>query len=95
MTLPLHLHQRESHDCGVASVAMAANVTYEDAKMAFQALGLHVKKRGRPPFISNFKNVQEALHRLGCDTKMKRFTSWTDIKGPTIVKVDNGHPRNF
>ena len=95
MTLPLHLHQRESHDCGVASVAMAANVAYEDAKIAFQALGLHVKKRGRQPFSSNFKNVQEALHRLGCDTKMKRFKSWFDIEGPTIVKVDNGHSLNW
>lgn len=74
---------------------MAANVAYEDAKSAFEALGLHVKKRGRQPYSSNFKNVQEALHRLGCDTKMKRFQSWADIKGPTIVKVDNGHPRNW
>ena len=95
MTLPLHLHQRESHDCGVASVAMAANVAYEDAKNAFTALGLHVKKRGRPPYSSNFKDVQAALRRLGCETRMKRFDSWDDIKGPTIVKVDNGHARNW
>jgi hypothetical protein len=95
MNLPLHQHQRESHDCGVASVAMAANIAYEDAKKAFDALGLHVKKHGRQPYSSNFKNVQEALCHLGCRTKMKRFHSWGDIKGPTIVKVENGHPRNW
>lgn len=74
---------------------MAANIAYEDAKNAFEALGLHVKKRGRQPYSSNFKNVQEALRQLGCDTKMRRFQSWSDIKGPSIVKVDNGHPRNW
>lgn len=95
MTLPLHMHQRESYDCGVASVAMAANIAYEDAKNAFEALGLHVKKGGRQPYSSNFKNVREALHHFGCNAKMKRFQSWDDIKGPSIVKVENGHPRNW
>lgn len=95
MTLPLHLHQRESHDCGVASVAMAADMAYADAKKAFEALGLHVKKPGRPAYSSNFKNVQDALDHLGCSTKMRKFTSWDAIEGPTIVKVDNGHARNW
>lgn len=95
MILPLHLHQRESHDCGVASVAMAANVAYEDAKSAFDALGLNLKKKGRHPYSSNFKNVQDALQKLGCSTSMRRFQSWDHIQGPTIVKVDNGHPRNW
>ena len=95
MTLPLHLHQRESHDCGVASVAMAANVAYEDAKSAFDALGLNLKKQGRHPYSSNFKNVQDALQKLGYSTSMRRFQSWDHIQGPTIVKVDNGHPRNW
>lgn len=95
MTLPLHLHQRESHDCGVASVAMAADVAYVDAKQAFEALGLHVKKPGRPAFSSNFKNVQDVLEQLDCSTKMRKFRGWDAIAGPTIVKVDNGHPRNW
>lgn len=95
MPLPTHLHQQQSHDCGVACVAMAANVPYHVAREAFEASFLHLKKKGRPPYSSNFKNIQDVLSRLGCSSRMRRFRHWGDIQGPGIVKVDIGHPQNW
>ena len=87
--------QRTPSDCGVACLAMAANVTYTSALYVFDELGLARKRKGRAVYSSNFRNLQDALRILHCTSQLKRFTSWNAVQGPGIFKVDNGSRYNW
>ena len=54
---PLPILQQTSSDCGVACLAMAANVTYASALYVFDELGLEQKRKGRAVYSSNFLDI--------------------------------------
>lgn len=88
-TKPQKVLQRLRTDCGVACLAMMANVAYEAAAQAFTHAGLHVKRGGKPPFASNFKELSAAASHVGVVLNRRPFRSWGDIQVPTILKVSS------
>lgn len=90
---PTKVRQRLRTDCGVACLAMVARVEYEQAAQAFTQAGLAVKRRGKQPFSSNFKDIASAAARLDISIQMQRFRSWDDVQSPTILKVSSGGGR--
>lgn len=87
--------QRTPSDCGVACLAMAAGITYARAAYIFEHLGLTKKRKGRPVFSSNFRDLQRALAILGRPCRLRRFSTWDAVQGPAIIKVDNGTRYNW
>lgn len=83
--------QRGRHDCGVACLAMAAGVDHATAERAFIEVGLGAKRGGKPAFASNFKDLRAALRHLGHDSRLVRFTDWSHLRTPAIIKVQQ-HP---
>lgn len=80
--------QQESHDCGVACLAMAAGITYDSAKYAFSLVGLDRPSRpGRKPFSSNFKELRKAFELMGYPAEVTRFKGWHAVQGPCVVAV--------
>ena len=77
--------QRTSHDCGVACLAMAARVSYEEARRVFELHSIGLKRN--KPLSSNFKEWRTAATSVGLATKMQRYRSWDDIQGPCVLKV--------
>lgn len=82
--------QRQRTDCGVACLAMVADVAYETAAAAFVSAGLHVQRKKKQPFASNFKELSSAAAHVGLELKRQAFRSWDDLQAPTILKVSNG-----
>lgn len=79
------VEQRQRNDCGVACVAMVANVSY---KKAFVALGFNKNTR---KFGTNKHNLRTALYALGLDTypKMRRVPKdITTITNKAILRCN-------
>lgn len=94
--LPRLVLQEGPHDCGVACLAMAAGVEYQEAKQQFEALGLHApQKPGALPYGSNFKDLKNAFAGLGITVRMRRFIDWKQVVGPSVIKVRSGHKRHW
>lgn len=94
---PRPILQRNSFDCGVACVAMAAQVSYEVAHTAFCDHGLDApsgKGRLLRPFSSNFAEIKSVLLALGREARMLRFGGWSRINRPSIMKVRSGKDRD-
>ena len=88
MTNPLkRVPQRdwEHGDCGIACVAMVANVPYERALRAFRRIE---GKESTSSFYTNHTHVEQMLANLGKKTERIRFSSWRDIEHHAIVKVN-------
>ena len=88
MTNPLkRVPQRdwEHGDCGIACVAMVANVPYEWALRAFRRIE---GKESTSSFYTNHTHVEQMLANLGKKTERIRFSSWRDIEHHAIVKVN-------
>lgn len=83
----LKVRQRLYTDCGVACLAMVAGVPYEDASEAFTAAGLHLKRKSKKPFMSNFRDLTAAAGHLGVQLRQRPFRTWSTIQSPTILKV--------
>lgn len=77
------VRQKYRSDCGVACVAMLAGVSYQ---VAFNAFGFH---EGETRFYTGHGQLLEALEKLGCGVKRKRFRSWEDISGSAILPVNH------
>ena len=95
---PQPVLQRGLNDCGVACAAMAAQVSYEASRRAFEELGLHAPtKRGRiaKPYSSNFQELRAVLKALGIDSLLRRFSGWHLILTPCVVKVRTQHKRDW
>lgn len=87
--------QIDPYGCGVACLAMVVEVEYTAARSIFDKLGLNAPKRkDRKPYSSNFKELRAALLACGYPSKVRRFTSWSTIGGPCIVKVHGVNLRN-
>jgi ABC-type bacteriocin/lantibiotic exporter with double-glycine peptidase domain len=79
------IHQRESHDCGVACAAMLLGITYEAALELFIAEKLHENKR--KPLSSKVGELQRVLGATGRTVKRKVFKDWDTIPTPCIAKT--------
>lgn len=75
------VRQRYRSDCGVACVAMVAQVKYQQA---FDVFGFTEEDR----FYTRHKHLMEALEKLGCEVQRKMFRSWEDIPGHAILPVN-------
>jgi len=75
-------------DCGVACLAMAANITYNRAQQIFCDAGLSVKRAQKKPWSSNFRELQIAIELTGAKTRRKLFRDWSCIQQPAILKVN-------
>jgi ABC-type bacteriocin/lantibiotic exporter with double-glycine peptidase domain len=92
---PLLIKQIESHDCGVACLAMATQCGYATAREAFNRAGLDIVRKGRRPYSSNFKELTRAFAEIGHTVALKRFPGWAGISGPTVVKLKYGKGKNW
>lgn len=81
------VRQRASFDCGVACLAMAAGVVYEEAARTFTQLGLDKGVRRSRPYSSNFTQLRRALLASGVTSTMRRWQGWEALRGIGVVKV--------
>lgn len=79
--------QKGAHDCGVACLAMASGITYEDAYETFKSIGLGKCRGRKQEFSSNSTELQNALASVGVSSKLKRFKSFSALPQMAIVKV--------
>lgn len=89
------IRQQGSSDCGVACLAMAAGISYNEAKDAFDSTGLSVRRGGKAAYSSNFKELLCALEHKGVLASRKRFKGWGDIQGLSIIKTNVDAKRNW
>lgn len=83
-----HVRQRTATDCGVAALAMACGVTYEQAFDAiFPTNGK--RRRRKRVFRTTTRHLREAAHRLGFKTT-HRLRKWEEdlLSDRAIVKVN-------
>lgn len=81
------VRQRMRTDCGVACLAMIAGATYEEAAAAFEAAGLHLQRKSKKPYMSNFRDLVAAASHLGLQLRRRPYRGWSEVRSPTIVKV--------
>jgi ABC-type bacteriocin/lantibiotic exporter with double-glycine peptidase domain len=79
--------QRQSHDCGLACLAMVACLPYETVEAAFHVAGLTQRRQGRVPFSSNFEELMAVAKAIGLAPRMRRFRGWEKIGQLAVVKV--------
>lgn len=70
-------------DCGVACVAMLAGCSYHEAR---KALGF---ADDADVFYTRHNDIFNALGKLGCAVKRRKFTSWRKISERAIVAVNH------
>ena len=89
--------QRDSSDCGVACLAMVANISYLAARGVFDAIGIP-NIRPNLPYATNFKQLRQALTEFGIDSSLERWRGWGHFSGIGILAVNAGpgsSPRNW
>lgn len=77
------VRQRYRSDCGVACVAMLAQVSYS---IAFDVFGF---AEGERSFYTCHRQIADALQNLGCKIQRRKFCSWGDISGAAILPVNH------
>lgn len=85
--MPIKVRQQSACDCGVACLAMAAGLSYADAREVFVANGLGAKRGGKAPFRSNYKELRRVLAKAGFPSQLKRFSGWDSVGRAAILKV--------
>jgi ABC-type bacteriocin/lantibiotic exporter with double-glycine peptidase domain len=77
------VRQRRLTDCGVAVVAMSANVSWTEAKHAI----FGVARRSR--YLTTHADLRRAFDLLGVGWvgRPRKFRAWAEIAGPAIVTV--------
>ena len=82
------VHQQTRTDCGLACMAMAANLTYEEAYRHFDAVGLATPRARKPAFATNFTELRSALSQAGIPTRVRRYQSLAALPSRAILKVN-------
>jgi len=85
--------QDDATGCGVACLAMVANVHYPVARAVFDKLGMPARRPKRP-YASNFKDLRKALGELGIANSMERWPGWEHFSGVGIIAV-NASPGRY
>jgi|SRR3989338_6723346 len=73
-------------DCGVACIAMLAGCSYDGALEALEFAD------DAEEFYTWHVDLFNALGKLGCAVKKRKFISWREIEGCAIVAVN--HTKN-
>ena len=81
------VRQQDSSGCGVACLAMVSGLSYAQVREAFIREGLGETRPRRKAFSSNFRELLQVAQRLGLDGRMQRWSSWSSVEGPCILKV--------
>lgn len=84
-----HVRQRNRHDCGLACLAMAAGLSYDEGLRIFSQVGLSEPRGKKKPFSTNYMELRMALCAAGASPAMKRFTSWQNLGDLAILKIAN------
>lgn len=79
--------QRDSSDCGVACLAMVANISYLAARGVFDAIGIP-NIRPHLPYATNFKQLRQALTEFGIESSLERWRGWGHFSGIGILAVN-------
>lgn len=88
--------QRESHDCGLACVAMVAGLSYEGARNLFVRKNFHVRRTLKAAYATNFSELSSVLALAGIPTEMKRFREWSSVDALAIMKTRiPNRPKNY
>lgn len=87
-----HVQQRTPCDCGVACLAMVANVDYAVAHSAFVLNKLDYARPGRRPLASNFRELTACARTLGIALRMAPFRGFDHLPELSILKVSDGVP---
>ena len=70
--------QTEAAECGLACLAMVANISYLAARGVFDAIGIPQIRR-RNPYATNFKQLRQALTEFGVDSTLERWRGWQHL----------------
>lgn len=92
LTQVVKVRQRQNFDCGVACLAMAADIDYVAARAVFDAVGLATKHRARP-YLSNHKDLRAAMRMAGVASNLKRFEGWHSVGSAAILRVPTQRKR--
>lgn len=79
--------QQDSYGCGVACLAMAAGITYEDARALFVRVGLGQRRKNKPAFSTNLSDLAMALSVAGLVNVPRRWKGWNHFKGLGVIKI--------
>ena len=80
----------ESYGCGIACLAMATGLNYNDARVHFNQVGLGVRRKSRPPFSTAGYELQMAISSTGRLTEMKKWGGWSKFSGLGCLKCVTG-----
>ncbi len=69
-------------------MAMAANLTYEQAFEHFKSAGLATARKRKPPCATTFSELRYVLKQAGVATRMRPFKSAKDLPARAILKVN-------
>lgn len=79
--------QQDPSGCGVACLAMVANVSYLTARGVFEAIGTHLRRPDNP-YSTNFKQLRQALSEMEIGHSMERWRGWEGFCGVGILSIN-------
>ena len=79
--------QQDSYGCGVACLAMAAGISYEEARALFVRVGLGQRRKHKPAFSTNLSDLAMALSVAGLVSVPRRWKGWSHLKGLGVIKI--------
>ena len=77
--------QKDDTGCGIACVAMLSGRPYAEVKQIFVE---QIFTSPRQYFGTYHREVEQALHILGFNTKRRRFRGWRKIQSCAIVAIE-------
>lgn len=72
-------------DCGIACIAMITGKPYEEIELSFRKNDLIAEDGTMYTF---HKDLIIILEQFGYSVKRKRFTKWSNVQTPAIVKIN-------
>jgi len=81
--------QNDPYGCGVACLAMVADISYMTARGVFDAVGIP-ELRPKMPYSTNFKQLRQVLSEFGVKSTLERWRGWKHFSGVGILAVDAG-----
>lgn len=79
--------QTDEYGCGIACLAMVTGTTYESARQKFNALGLGIRRSGRPAYSTSSREMLQALASTGLIIDSRRWGGWRAFHGLGVLKV--------
>lgn len=78
---------QDRYGCGVACLAMAAGISYEEARALFVRVGLGQRRKNKPAYSTNLSDMAMALSVAGLVNVPRRWKGWNHFKGLGVIKI--------